>query len=476
MTHYSVVKNSHRERLRYQAGRDTIPPFPKNRKGYLMSEHYDTDYEQPLDEMAVMQEPPFDPEDTSPTGVFRRSEMPKTNPRNTDRINRRGNPWINWTLSGAALLITIAAGMLYLQQNNNTPPAPPTQVNVVVETTIEPTDVPTLSPTLPPEIADVAVPGDVIAEVLMKPADTAPPTDRLIRQQTAYTIAPVRPRAGNIEYTIRPGDTLDKISARFGLAKETIAWANDDKYINLLHPGDKLIILPVDGVLYKTKSDETIQSIAAKYKVSPYAIIDSEYNRLQNAKPDASLPPEYVVMVPGGVSDEKPLYWNPPVQTHDKTGKVTNWVASNQGLGSNTSGDVSFGGGPGSCGFEPNVGGGPLRVPLARYTVVRGFFPGHTGIDLQAPTGTTVFAAATGTVIFAGWSNWGYGNSIVLAHGSLFTLYGHLSSINVRCGQQVSAGTPIGAVGTTGNSTGPHLHFEIRPGGVPVNPVQYLAF
>jgi len=441
-----------------------------------MPEHYDDDNEQSLDEMAVMQEPPFDPEDTSPTGVFRRSEMPKTNPRNTDRIRRRSQPWISWTLSAAALLVTIAAGIIYLQQNNTPPPAPPTQVAVVIETTIVPTDVPTLSPTLPPDTADTAVPGDVIAELLMKPADTAPPSDRLIRQQTAYTIAPVRPRAGNIEYVIRSGDTLDKISARFGLAKETIAWANDDKYINLLNPGDKLIILPVDGVLYKTKSDETIQSIATKYKVSPYAIIDSEYNKLQNANPSTVLPPELPVMVPGGISDEKPLYWNPPVQTHDKAGKVQQWVAPNAGASSNSAGDVSFAGGPGSCGFEPNVGGGPLRVPLARYTVVRGFFPGHTGIDLQAPTGTPVYAAANGTVIFAGWSNWGYGNSIVLAHGALFTLYGHLSRINVSCGQQVSAGTPIGAVGTTGNSTGPHLHFEIRPNGVPVNPVQYLAF
>jgi murein DD-endopeptidase MepM/ murein hydrolase activator NlpD len=433
------------------------------------------DYEeQPLDEMAVMQEPPFDPEDTSPTGVFRRSEVPKTNPRNTDRISRPGTgpSWLNWVLSGAALLITIAAGIVYLQQNNTPPTPPPTQVEVVIEATIQPTDLPTLSPTQPPGSEDAVVPLDVVAEVLAKPADTAPPADRLIRQQTAYTIAPVRPRASNVEYTIRPGDTLDKISERFGVSKETIAWANDDKYVNLLQPGDKLIILPANGVLYKTKSDETIQSIAVKYKVSPYAIIDSEYNKLQNTTPDVVLPPELTVMVPGGVSDQKPLYWNPPVKARDKAGNVL----PGNGLSNNPGGEVSFGGGPGSCGYEPNAGGGPLRIPLARYNVVRGFYPGHTGIDLQAPTGTPVFAAANGTVIFAGWSNWGYGNSIVLAHGSMFTLYGHLSAINVRCGQQVSAGTPIGAVGSTGNSSGPHLHFEIRPNGVPVNPVQYLAF
>jgi lipoprotein NlpD len=119
-----------------------------------------------------------------------------------------------------------------------------------------------------------------------------------------------------------------------------------------------------------------------------------------------------------------------------------------------------------------------LRIPLPPgYQVIRGFFPGHTGIDLAMPAGTTVFAADGGTIIFAGWSNWGYGYSIVIAHGGMLTLYGHLSRIGVSCGQRVSQGQPIGAVGSTGNSSGPHLHFEIRPGGgEPVNPVGYLAF
>src|ERR1041385_4939965 len=103
-----------------------------------MSDYYD-DNDQSLDDMAVMQEPPFDPEDTSPTGVFRRSTAPKTNPRNTDRIRRQsgGSSWLNWILSGAALLITIAAGVIYLEQNNGAPTPPPTQVDVVIETTVQ---------------------------------------------------------------------------------------------------------------------------------------------------------------------------------------------------------------------------------------------------------------------------------------------------------------------------------------------------
>src|SRR5450432_2452416 len=447
----------------------------------------DLNNELPLDEMAVMNEPPFDAEDTPPTGVFRRDdswEAHKTNPRITDKIRTpRSSPLLNWAMYSGALLITLLAGYLYLQQNNTPAMQATAQPALIIESTLAPSSSDNATavnqqPVALPGPNDGVVAADVVAELLTQPGANIPSADRIFRQQTAYTIAAVRPRDGVIQYTIQPGDTLDKISARFGVSKNTLGWANDSTPVNLLTPGDTLTILPVDGIYYKTTSEETILSIATKYKASPYAIIDSDYNKLQNANPSTLLPAGLSVMIPGGSSAEQLLYWSPPVQKMDKSGKVTTAIVGDQGFGSNADGGVSFGGGPGSCGFEPTNGGGPLRVPLgAGYTVVRGFFPGHTGIDLAAPTGTTVFAAANGTVIFAGWSNWGYGNSIVLAHGpNLYTLYGHLSRINVRCGQAVNAGVPIGAVGTTGNSTGPHLHFEIRPNGVPVNPVGYLAF
>ncbi len=446
----------------------------------------DLQNELPLDEMAVMQEPPIDIEDTPASGIQRYFDAaPKTDPRRTDPIQRtpKGKSWVNWLLSGAALLITVIAGVLYLQQGNAGSPQPTqtTQSVTIIESTpVPPTKEPTVSPTLPSQAAlpgNTNVPLDVVAELLQQPGDSALPPDRLFRQQTAYTIAPARTRAGVIEYKIEPGDTLEKIGQRFGISTDTIAWANDDIFVNRLQPGDSLTILPENGILYKTQQEETIQSIADTYKVSPYVIIDSEYNRFQNANPGTLLPVGLPVIVPGGKTEQKLRFWSPPVQVQDKSGKVSTYVVGNQGLGTNSEGGVSFGGGSGSCGFEPNKGDWHPRVPLpGGYTVIRGFFPGHSGIDLAMPVGTTVFAASSGTVIFAGWSNWGYGNSIVLAHGDFFTLYGHLSSISVRCGQYVNGGQPIGAVGTTGNSTGPHLHFEIRPNGVPANPVGYMAF
>jgi murein DD-endopeptidase MepM/ murein hydrolase activator NlpD len=98
----------------------------------------------------------------------------------------------------------------------------------------------------------------------------------------------------------------------------------------------------------------------------------------------------------------------------------------------------------------------------------------HPGIDIGAPMGATIAAAAGGRVIFAGWYG-GYGNAIILDHGgSTSTLYGHCSQIFVSTGQDVQRGQAIGAVGMTGRATGPHLHFEVRVNGVPVDPTTRL--
>ena len=107
---------------------------------------------------------------------------------------------------------------------------------------------------------------------------------------------------------------------------------------------------------------------------------------------------------------------------------------------------------------------------------MRGFSSWHTGVDLADPIGTPVKAANGGTVIFAGWNSWGYGNTVVLSHGPFSTLYGHMSAIYAHCGQVVSTGTVIGAVGSSGNSSGPHLHFEIRYLDTPQNPTATLPF
>jgi murein DD-endopeptidase MepM/ murein hydrolase activator NlpD len=219
----------------------------------------------------------------------------------------------------------------------------------------------------------------------------------------------------------------------------------------------------VDGVYHTSIGSRTIAEIAASYGISdPYLIIDSEYNNLFGATPDTVLPSGTQIVIPGGEAEQ--ISWNP--------------VVEREGGDSQSGGSfVSFAPGEaGSCGRVSNVGGSFWASPIDVYSFVRGFSSWHTGVDLSAAVGAPVKAANGGVVIFAGWNSWGYGNTIVLSHGPFTTLYGHLSSINVGCGQVVSAGQFIGGVGSSGNSSGPHLHFEIRYLDQPQNPTATIPF
>jgi murein DD-endopeptidase MepM/ murein hydrolase activator NlpD len=113
-------------------------------------------------------------------------------------------------------------------------------------------------------------------------------------------------------------------------------------------------------------------------------------------------------------------------------------------------------------------------------TISRGFSSGHYGLDIAADRGTPVKAGAAGTVLFAGWKNNGGGYQVWISHGSnLYTTYNHMAGVSVGRGQEVGRGQQVGRVGSTGNSTGPHLHFEVWKGaiwngGSRVNPLAYL--
>jgi murein DD-endopeptidase MepM/ murein hydrolase activator NlpD len=428
----------------------------------------------------IIPEPPAAPDDTPASGT-RRVREHDTQPTQAIRV-ASGGGWMQALLYIGALAITGAAAFLYLQ-----PPALPTEITatpapISSQATTAPTERPTVASTVavtdaPTTSATVAelpiedVPVDVIADLLLQPGDTAPPNDALYRQQSAYTIAPVRPRSTWFSYTVRLGDSLDSLSKRFGLTIDTLAGSNDVVYVNRLFPGDELVILPEDGVLHNANGQETIQQIADKYKVSPVRIIDSEYNaKLSSAgaTPSTILPPDMQIMVPGGLAEKKLLYWSPPVKVERSS--------------TGGSGFVTFGvGQAGSCGrVGPGAGTGSfvLPLPVGTYNVTRGFSGGHGGVDMAGRAGTTVFAADSGNVLYAGWVNYGYGNVVVLSHGDKWTIYGHLSSISVSCGQGVGQGAVIGATGSTGDSSGPHLHFEVRTFDgstwVPASPLGYI--
>ena len=266
------------------------------------------------------------------------------------------------------------------------------------------------------------------------------------------TTAPKRIRREVAKYTVQGGDNVSSIADDFEVSADSILWANGKLEDNpdMLSVGQVLNIPPVSGVLHTVQSGETVRSIADKYKSKKLNtdalvqnIVNFEFNQaLHDLKePDYNLTVGQFLMVPGGVKPYQP--------------RVVNAY----------SGPIPASAARGTGAFGWPVSG----------RITQKYWTRHPGIDIGAPKGAPVLAADSGYVIQAGWSNAGYGNMILINHGNGYlTRYGHLSAFNVEVGDSVKKGQLIGRVGSTGNSTGPHLHFEIIRGADHRNPFGLL--
>lgn len=265
-----------------------------------------------------------------------------------------------------------------------------------------------------------------------------------------HTFQGRRPEHSFITYVVERGDTPNSIADRFNIRTETLLGGNPElsQEASLLQTGSEIIILPIDGVLHDVQPGETLERIAEQYGVPLEEIIAYEDNNLEFPY---RLYPETQIMVPGAVREV--FVWTPPS------------LASVGGVSREGSG------------VRPLiVGTGTFQYPVGGRNFSQYFWYGHPGIDIALGEGSPVYAADTGTVTFAGWNVYGYGNLIVVNHGNGFeTFYAHLSSINVSPGQIVYKGNVIGLSGNTGRSSGPHIHFEIRINGVQDNPCWYLG-
>jgi murein DD-endopeptidase MepM/ murein hydrolase activator NlpD len=277
------------------------------------------------------------------------------------------------------------------------------------------------------------------------------------------TFIPTRPREDVITYTVELGDNLFAIADKFGLKAETILWGNYTVLKDnpeLLMPEQVLNILPVDGTYYQWQEGDNFDSVASFFKVKPDDILNYPGNHIDLttiANGEAEIEPGTWLIIPGGKRVLKD--WGPPAISRTNPAVARYY-------------------GPGSCGaiYEGAIGTGSFVWPTTEHTISGYTFSAiHPAIDIGGQLGNAIYAADSGVVVYAGWSNYGYGNLIVIDHGNGWqTAYAHLSAFNVICGQSVSRGIMIGAMGSTGNSTGPHLHFEMSYNGVKVNPLDYV--
>jgi len=263
-----------------------------------------------------------------------------------------------------------------------------------------------------------------------------------ITSKTSYTVS---------EYTVQRGDALFSIAKQFNIKPETLLWANSDILQDTpdsLRVGQLLKVPPTDGIYYEVKTGDTIESIADEFSANVEDVVNWPGNNIDLTSQQVT-PGEYV-MVPGGHREF--VQWIIPTVARGKSGTA------------NIGGTACTGGAYGSGAFIWPTGN--------HYLSGNEYWSGHLGIDIAAGLGAPVWAADAGVVTIAqgGW-NGGYGNVVMIDHGNGYiTTYGHLEQINVVVCQGVSAGTLIGLAGSTGNSTGAHLHFEVRLNGGFVNP------
>ncbi len=286
----------------------------------------------------------------------------------------------------------------------------------------------------------------------------------ITRMAMLHTTIPTRPRGNVIEYSVVKGDNLFVIGEKFGIKPETVLWGNYEVLNDnprMLKIGQVLKILPTDGTYHKWKEGDTLAKVAETYKTTPQSILEYSGNRFDlsvSTAEDPGINPGTWLIIPGG---KRPLKdWGPPAISRSNPAVAAYY-------------------GEGFCGkvYTGAVGNGYFVWPVPSNHTVSGYdyTDIHKGIDIGGQLGAPVVAADSGVVVFAGWSEYGYGNFLVIDHGNGWqTGYGHLNTIGAACGQSVMGGGTVATLGNTGNSTGPHLHFEMKYNGANANPHDFV--
>jgi murein DD-endopeptidase MepM/ murein hydrolase activator NlpD len=264
------------------------------------------------------------------------------------------------------------------------------------------------------------------------------------KEITTTEIPEIRKRVESSDYFIQEGDSLYSIGSKFKVSIDALKYVNNLTDSSVLRVGQKIVIPPVSGLVHTVKSGETLTTIAAKYQVASQAIADFNYLL------DTKLAVGTELVIPGATVPE-PIA--PPV-----------YAAPNLAVS-------------GSYGAQATASKGFCVWPTTVRIVTQNFTWYHNGLDIATPWSggmPPIFSCTGGTVIRAGWDPWGLGLHVRIDHGNGYTsIYGHMSRLDVRYGQKVGRGQQLGLMGSTGNSSGPHVHFMVEFNGRPQNPFNF---
>jgi hypothetical protein len=347
-----------------------------------------------------------------------------------------------------ALALVVIWGMRAFYLYTRKSPSPTPKVSAAVAGPL-PTATPTqILPPLPP-----------LSDTLQLFNDGVP------RLSMLHTTIPTHPRTEIITYTVKIGDTIWGIADMFNLKPESILWGNrnllsDDPHN--MQPGITLVILPMDGIYHEWSAGEGLNGVSSYYGVKPEEIINWPGNHLKAESigdyAHPNIEPGTMLFVPGGTRGL--VDWSGPLGLTRQNPGVAKIY------------------GPGYCGtvIDGAVGTGSFIWPSDNHWLSGyDYSTIHPAIDIGGALGDPIYASDGGVIVYAGWNDYGYGNVVVIDHGNGWqTLYAHQSALNVACGQSVYQGDVIGWFGSTGRSTGPHLHFGIMNDNGRVNPHDYL--
>lgn len=262
-------------------------------------------------------------------------------------------------------------------------------------------------------------------------------------------------RPGNVVYVAQPGDSFATVGRKFGLKPRTVRLVNMLPLGARIRSGQKLVITPQDGAYHRARSGETVKELAERYTVNAAAI--QEHNPQLKAE---QLTPDEAVFIPGAME----LRYRDARQLKQRGYRSNEPWAKRLSASRSLAG--AFGGRIGELAWPA---AGQLSSPFG----IRGY-SFHPGVDICNFVGTPIRAAKGGVIVSSGWMG-AYGYAVDIDHGGgVVTRYGHCSRLLVSPGQSVEAGQEIAKMGSTGRSTGPHVHFEVRIQGRAVNPIAFF--